>query len=225
MNNLTRLKNWRLLQGEAFDQDKYIQMIANANRYLEGNTKTNFYFACGHDVGRAKYNDWVMSDLRDIPGCLTYDILLGFPFGHATLNEVKSKLAFGMFTYHQVRFILHEVARTLKPGGLFHATDRDFDKVLARRDSFSWKLFNRYLNGNGLYKGSQRKSVWTSQAIIDECSEYCLKLYDDNGWSGMNFQLVFVRTEGKLREFSPEPSINVDENGDMINDGGDFPGA
>jgi len=219
--NLERIKKWKDLQGEEFDVAKYLVMCKDLPKDMESYTK--YYFACGHNIN-AKYRKYFLTDLRDIQGVVKWDNLLGHPFKTGQLEEVKSKLALGMFTWNQVQWIMYETARVLKIGGHFILTFRDFDKLLERKNSLTCKMFNRYINGNGQYFGSQRKSIWYPKAVIQVAEKYRM-LMTEQCSVGMNTSITFIRTSRKLSSFKSEPKVNYDTDGNMINDGGDFPGA
>jgi len=228
-----RLKNWKILSGEEFNEAYYIKMfcstvtIAKDRKKLDKQLKSpvQYYFGCGHDSRKKKYEDWFLSDIRDIKGVLKWDSLLGHPFSDSVLDKIKSKLALGMFTYSQARFIIRESARVLKEGGVFELTFRDFDRLLLKRKELSSRMFNRYMYGSGLYYGSQRKSLWTFNQVVDIAKEYGLYLWESADIRGMNATCTFKRNAKKLKRFSPEPKVKYDTNGNIINDGGDFPHA
>jgi hypothetical protein len=226
MDSLERIKYWKMLQGENYDENIFMGMVNSLfqewQKYLENTTK--YYFACGHDAGKKRYKDWCCSDIRDVDNIFKWDNLLGHPFADGQLEIVKSKLALGMFTYNQAKFIICETARVLKVGGQFEITYRDYDLLHLRRKELDHKMFNRYMNGNGLYFGSQRKSIWYKQGVLDLCKEFNLENTSCRE-CGMNITFHLKRVEGKLKKFSPEPKVKFDKEGAMVNDGGDFPGA
>lgn len=222
MKNFERLKDWAILNNEAIDAKALFAMIRDVPGFALGSTK--YYFGCGHDASREKYQHWFCSDLRDIPNTPKWNSLLGHPFEDGVLDVVKSKLAIGMFTYSQAKFIIRETARVLSVGGTFVLTYRDFDELLLRKDALSWRLFNRYLHGSGLYNGSLRKTCWTREALAELAAEYQMGVVDTKT-TGMNCTLLFLRDSGKLKKYGPEPKVKRDDNGNVINDGGDFPGA
>jgi len=221
-DRIARVKKWAILNNEKFKKSKLLEMIENIN--VEGLTK--HYFACGHDVKRSKYDkDWLCTDIRDIPKSQKWDILLGHPFEDNTLTEVKSKLAVGMLTYSQAKFVIRDTARVLEVGGKFILTFRNFDLLLKRRDDIPWKLFNRYLHGSGLYYGALRKACWIEEDLLKIAKAYKLELSKDPKHTGMNTTLSFIRKKGKLKAFTPEPKVQRDAKGNVINLGGDFPDA
>lgn len=219
--NYERWSNWQLLEhGPLIER----YLMAEWERYNVNRGKfrsDRFYLGCGHDAGKKKYDGWDLCDLREVEGSILWDVLMGFPYADSSLVEVKTKLSIGMFTWHQVRFILHEAARCLKIDGVLDVTFRDFDRLLARRDELKADLFNRYIYGSGLYYGSRRRSCWTIDTLTAVAEKYHLTLVSTD-YRGMNSTVTFGRTEGKLRAYGPEPKVHRNEDGSMHNDGGEW---
>lgn len=228
LTSFERWRNWMLLEhGPSIQSslpvlhEKY--QGALKKRLESGPLKTHFYFGCGYDVKHEKYADWDLCDLREVPGILLWDILLGFPYADGSLEHVKSKLTLGMMTQDQARFVIRESSRCLKDGGTFELTFRDFDLLLGRRDELDRKMFVRYIYGSGLYYGSRRRSCWTSQWVQEIAEDYKLSVTKQSS-RGMNTTLILTRLDGgtDLKAFTPEPVVKFDDDGEMHNEGGDF---
>jgi hypothetical protein len=126
-----------------------------------------------------------------------------------------------MMSWPQVKFLMRETARSLAEGGMSVVTFRDFDRLLARRAELDSALFVRYIYGNHLYYGSQRRSCWTPQWLIDVASQYHLRAIATDS-RGMNSTVTFVREAGSLRKFSPEPVLHFNVDGSIRNEADDF---
>ena len=193
--------------------------LAHSERF----THNKLYFGCGYDFDKVKYADWDMCDVRDLPPVIPWDVLLGLPYNDGVLELVKSKLTLGMFTWHQARFVLREVARVLKVGGTLDLTFRDFDRLLSRRDELDDFMFNRYIYGSSLYYGSRRKSCWTRKTLLPLVAQFHLVEINETCRSrGMNTNVFLVRKPGDLSPYTPEPQVAVDPEGNFVNDGDDF---
>lgn len=233
---IQRWKFWMMLEhGADILLDQIVgRYISRADRFVYD----KLYFGCGYDkkIFRNKYADWDLTDLRDNPNWINWDTLLGFPYEEGVLKRVKTKLSLGMFTKPQVEFIFLELARCLKEGGLLDVTFRDFDKLLDRRNELSHKLFVRYIYGSGLYYGSRRKSCWTEEGVRDlalscgfvEATRVAIIPHTSRptdpsiSHQGMNTRMYFIRTKDSVRKFKYEPKVNFDNDGRMINNGGDW---
>lgn len=205
-------------------QSKLDDLLEKYEGKLAQFTKDKFYWACGYDVTHRKYEDWDCCDVREITGSILWDVLLGFPYSDDSLSTVKTKLAIGMLTFHQVRFVTREAARTLRVGGEYRITFRDFDRLHARwvRKELDPKMFVRYIYGSSLYYGSRRKSCWTPSLVEGVCTEFPFRVDGDVKHTGMNSTLVFKRIEGRVKRFSPEPIVKFNEDGTMHNEADDF---
>lgn len=224
LDDKTRWSYWMMIEhgpGIQSQLDKiYDSYFVNKDKF----TKDKFYFACGYDVTHSKYQDWDCCDVRDITGSIPWDILMGFPQLDESLVEVKTKLAIGMMTYQQVRFLMREAARTLKVGGLFHVTFRDFTRLYDRyeRGELEPQLFVRYIYGSGLYYGSRRRSCWEPDWVEAIGGEFNMSPVTTATSTGMNTTIVFKRVEGKLKKYSPEPNVKFNDDGTMHNEADDF---
>lgn len=223
-DNYERWCNWMLLEhGPAFQpllKSTWDSYVVNSDKFKH----KQVYFGCGHDASMDRYQHWDLCDVREIPGVIYWDILMGLPYADGSMDIVKSKLTLGMLTWHQTKFVMREIARVLKPGGVFDLTFRDFDRLTDRK-GLDPELFVRYIYGSGMYYGSRRRACWTVPWVRSIADTYLLRL-ESNGsasFRGMNSTLKLIRAEGDLKKFSPEPKVRFDDDGDMVNDGGDFP--
>ncbi len=223
-DDYTRWCNWMLLEHGASIEGE-LPGIWNEYESNRDEFQSNcFYFGCGYDVKKAKYEGWDLCDIRQNPGVIEWDILMGFPYKDDSLNRVKTKLSLGMFTWHQVRFLFREASRTLEEGGTFDVTFRNLDRLLARREDLTPQLFSRYIYGSGIYYGSRRKSCWCSQWVQQIAMEFRFKEKSAQRMNrGMNTNMFFTKVEGKLKKYGPEPKVHRNEDGTILNAGGDFP--
>lgn len=232
-DNFKRWHNWLMLEhGELANTDNVRQLYENMRfRHIDF-SKKRFYWGAGMDAGAAQYADWDLCDLRQVNNSLVWDVLMGFPYDDGELLEVKNKLSLGMMTYDQARFTMRESARTLKIGGKLTCTFRDRGFLEAR--DIDGRLFNRYVYGSGLYYGSRRKSCWKPEWVRQIAAEFKLnivfhKTEDEVGpilnqakRRGMNSTMEFMRVEGNLKKFSPDPKVEFNPDGTIRNLADDF---
>lgn len=213
---------WRLKEQLPVNVARYAGSW-EAMRKEQASGKTKFYYACGHDGGRSKYDAWILCDLRAVKHGHEYDVLLGLPFDDGCLTEVKSKLSLGFFTSHQAQFLTNEINRCMQIGGLYELTYRDFDRLLERRNEISHKLFVRYIYGNQDYHGGFRRRLWTRDDVVKLLEGTGFQINEIKEVGEMNVTIIAQKVKTVTKKIK-EPAFETDEEGNIINVGGDFYG-
>ena len=85
-----------------------------------------------------QFPGWVHLDRERVPGAQLCDVRLGIPFGNATVDvAVASHVIEHLHPFNELPFVLQEVFRVLKPGGVFRVAVPDLVKLVSAYEDHS----------------------------------------------------------------------------------------
>jgi len=211
LTNSERWYNWMLLEHGSLVEYELEDLSDSYEVNSDAFVETKFYFDCGRDRKRTRYEGYDLCDFRSTPGVLLWDVLKGFPHPDGFLTDVRCNLGLGRFTYDQARFVMREVARTLVTGGRFKLTFRNLSYLTMEVTIADAETIIRRLYGGEQGFHNRTKSCWVPTFILQIAREYCMdEVVKERLDRGFNTTMVLERKKGKLKKFSPEPKLDED---------------
>ena len=213
---IERWRNWMLLENGPMVEAGLDPVQAAILDSRERFTERKLYFGCGDDLEASRYQQgWDFCDVRCLDDRVIYwDVLMGLPHDDGTMEHIRSKLTFGMFSRQQAMFVMSEAARVLEPDGMFELTYRNFAHVVQRymTGDMPYPTVQRFLFGGGLYYGSRRKSSWIPDAVAAIADKYGFVVTDEKESHAAVTQILH-RKDSKLRRYRHVPGGRFDLEG------------
>ena len=147
-------------------------------KYLQQTSEPKIHIGCGESF----FPGWLNCD-KFVAGADIYlNVYSKFPFADNTFNKAYSEHLIEHLNVDKVHHFLHEIYRTLRPGGILRLTCPDFDKFVLAYVNKDKSFYDKVLPNFEWKKESHPDLTWVLRSQASPLVAYTVKDYFNHKW-------------------------------------------